>query len=51
MFSVHGITGQTFRGTLEGLMPLAATLKARDALNRDETVFCARDQSLNPAVA
>ncbi len=47
MFSVHGITGQTFRGTLEGLMPLAATLKARDALNRDETVFCARDQSQN----
>ena len=49
MFFVHGVTGQTFRGTLEGSMPLAATLKARDALNRDETVFGARERPLKSA--
>lgn len=49
MFSVHGITGQTFRGTLERLMPLAATLKSRDALNRDETVFVPCERSPRPA--
>ena len=49
MFFVHGVTGQTFRGTLEGSIPLAATLKARDALNRDETVFGARERPLKSA--
>lgn len=36
MFSVYGTTGQTFRGSLESLMPLATTLKARNNLHRDD---------------
>jgi len=44
MFSVYGTTGQTFRGTLEGLMPLTATLKSRNTPHRDDTGFDASER-------
>ncbi len=46
MFSIYGSTGQTFRGTLESLMPLAATLRARNNHQRDDAAFHANGQPL-----